>query len=188
MGCELTKLATSNTNGKDSPPPPAATDPRLPLTARQKFTIVASWKAVARAMEPTGVYMFIKLFEDNEELLGLFTKFGDIKTKQLQVESMELTEHATKVMETLDEGIKTLDDMDAFLPYLHQVGASHLKIPGFKKQYFWKIETPFLEAVRRTLDDRYTDNVESIYKLTIKFIIETLIDGYDKAQSSNSKS
>lgn len=63
MGCELTKLAsstTTNTSGKESPPPPAATDPRLPLTARQKFTIIASWKAVARAMEPTGVYMFVK--------------------------------------------------------------------------------------------------------------------------------
>ncbi|KAK0180281.1 hypothetical protein PV327_005941 [Microctonus hyperodae] len=63
MGCELTKLASSTTqnqSGRESPPPPAATDPRLPLTARQKYTIIASWKAVARAMEPTGIYMFVK--------------------------------------------------------------------------------------------------------------------------------
>lgn len=64
MGCELSKLASSTTQsnqgGRESPPPPAATDPRLPLTARQKFTIIASWKAVARAMEPTGVFMFVK--------------------------------------------------------------------------------------------------------------------------------
>lgn len=50
---------------------------------------------------------------------------------------MELAEHANTVMETLDESIKSLDDMDAFLTYLHQVGASHTKIPGFNKQYFW---------------------------------------------------
>ncbi|KYM84463.1 hypothetical protein ALC53_05249 [Atta colombica] len=67
MGCELSKLATTksrNQAGNDGssppPPPPAATDPRLPLTARQKFTVIASWKAVSRALEPTGIYMFIR--------------------------------------------------------------------------------------------------------------------------------
>lgn len=193
MGCELSKLATTksrNQTGNDgsSPPPPAATDPRLPLTARQKFTVIASWKAVSRALEPTGVYMFIRLFEENAELLNMFTKFRDLKTKEQQSTSMELAEHAKTVMSTLDEGIKSLDDMDAFLTYLHEVGASHTKIPGFNRQYFWKIEKPFLDAVERTLEDRYSENVENIYKLTIKFIIETLIDGFDKAQNDKAKS
>ncbi|XP_033231911.1 neuroglobin-like [Belonocnema kinseyi] len=184
MGCELSKLASSTTQnqtGRESPPPPAATDPRLPLTARQKYTIIASWKAVARSMETTGVYMFIKLFESNAELLNMFTNFKHLKTKDEQSTSQELAEHALKVMTTLDEGIKGLDDMDAFLSYLHQVGATHRKIPHFNRQYFWKIEAPFLEAVKMTLDDRYTENVENIYKLTIKFIIQTLIDGFDQA-------
>ena len=35
-------------------------DPRLPLNARQKFSMLASWKGISRALEPTGVYMFIK--------------------------------------------------------------------------------------------------------------------------------
>ncbi|XP_051176481.1 neuroglobin-like [Leptopilina boulardi] len=184
MGCKLSKLASSTTqnqSGRDSPPPPAATDPRLPLSARQKYTIIASWKAVARSMETTGVYMFIKLFENNAELLDMFKNFKHLKTKDEQATSTELADHAVKVMTTLDEGIKGLDDMDVFLSYLHQVGASHRRIPDFKRQYFWNIESPFLEAVKRTLDDRYTENVENIYKLTIKFIIQTLIDGYDNA-------
>ncbi|XP_024937161.1 myoglobin isoform X2 [Cephus cinctus] len=129
-----------------------------------------------------------RLFEENAELLDMFTKFRDLKTKEQQTMSMELAEHATTVMTTLDEGIKGLDDMDVFLTYLHQVGASHTKIPGFNRSYFWKIEAPFLEAVKRTLEDRYTENVENIYKLTIKFIIETLIDGFDKAQNDKAKS
>lgn len=40
-------------------------------------------------------------------------------------------------METLDEGIRGLDDLDSFFDYLHQVGASHTRIPGFKAEYFW---------------------------------------------------
>ncbi|XP_071640747.1 neuroglobin isoform X4 [Temnothorax longispinosus] len=129
-----------------------------------------------------------RLFEENAELLNMFTKFRELKTKEQQSTSMELAEHAKTVMSTLDEGIKSLDDMDAFLTYLHEVGASHTKIPGFNRQYFWKIEKPFLDAVERTLEDRYSENVENIYKLTIKFIIETLIDGFDKAQSEKAKS
>jgi len=39
-------------------PPP--TDPRLPLTAKQKYTLVASWKGISREMEATGIAMFIK--------------------------------------------------------------------------------------------------------------------------------
>jgi hypothetical protein len=63
MGCELGKL-TKGGGGKDDgppdPPAPAPPDPRLPLTAKQKYNIIASWKGISRAMEPTGVYMFIK--------------------------------------------------------------------------------------------------------------------------------
>lgn len=41
-----------------------------------------------------------------------------------------------------------------------------------------RIEKPFLNAVEQTLGDRYTENVDGIYRVTIKFIIETLIEGY----------
>lgn len=71
MGCELGKLAASERGGrggdggagggpKDDLPAPPATDPRLPLTAKQKYTMLASWKGINREMEATGVCMFIK--------------------------------------------------------------------------------------------------------------------------------
>ncbi|XP_055390299.1 neuroglobin-like [Condylostylus longicornis] len=191
MGCELSKLAGNpksdggNVLGPSEPPPPAAPDPRLPLTARQKYTMMASWKGISRATQTTGVHMFIELFEEHADLLGMFSKFKELKTKEQQATSEELAEHANKVMETLDEGIRGLDDLDTFFEYLHQIGASHRKIQGFKREYFWRIERPFLSAVENTLGDRYTANVEGIYKLTIKFIIETLIAGYDNSASSN---
>lgn len=64
MGCKLGKLAASTGGGSsskhDEPPPPAPTDPRLPLTAKQKYNMLASWKGISRAMESTGVYMFLR--------------------------------------------------------------------------------------------------------------------------------
>lgn len=65
MGCQLGKLAASERRGNnaeaaltDGPPP--AMDPRLPLTAKQKYSMLASWKGISRAMEKTGICMFIK--------------------------------------------------------------------------------------------------------------------------------
>lgn len=78
-----------------------------------------------------------RLFEEHGELLGLFNKFRELKTKEEQASSEELAEHANKVMKTLDEGIRSLDDLDFFFEYLNQVGASHTRIPGFKADYFW---------------------------------------------------
>lgn len=189
MGCELGKLTrgcSSNTQKPEELPSSAGAqvDPRLPLTAKQKYTLLASWRGISRAMEPTGVCMFLKLFEEHAELLALFNKFKELKTKEDQVNSLELAEHATTVMNTLDEGIKAMDNLDTFFDYLYQIGSSHRKIPGFKPDYFWNIEKPFLEAVETTLGDRYTENVENIYKVTIKFIIGTLIEGYNNANST----
>lgn len=80
---------------------------------------------------------FPRLFEENQDLLNMFEKFRQCRTKEEQINSMELAEHANNVMNTLDEGIKGLDDLDNFFGYIHQVGASHRRIPGFKVEYFW---------------------------------------------------
>ena len=66
MGCKLARALAREQPGvvadKDlpEPPTPAPLDPRIPLTARQKFSMVKSWKGISRALEPTGVYMFLQ--------------------------------------------------------------------------------------------------------------------------------
>lgn len=138
-------------------------------------------------MVPTGIYMFIKLFEDHTELLDFFEKFRKLRSRDAQAESLELAEHATIVMNTLDEGIKALEDMDYFFSFLHQIGESHTKIPGFKAEFFMKIKNPFLDAVKMTLGDAYTDNMENIYRITIDFIISTLMNGFNRVSLTTSK-
>ena len=62
MGCQLTKSSTAENESSELPEPPAPEppDPRLPLTARQRFNMIKSWKGISRAIEPTGVTMFVK--------------------------------------------------------------------------------------------------------------------------------
>ena len=50
---------------------------------------------------------------------------------------MELREHASTVMSTLDQSINSLSDYDNFVTYLHSIGKLHRKVPGFKREHFW---------------------------------------------------
>lgn len=43
---------------------------------------------------------------------------------------------------------------------------------------FQKIKEPFLEAVKITLGDRYTDYMANVYTKTIDFILNALSNGY----------
>ena len=49
-----------------------------------------------------------------------------------------------------------------------------------------KIRAPFLESVKMTLGDAYTENMDNIYQLTIDLILKTLVEGFEKAESANS--
>jgi hypothetical protein len=49
-----------------------------------------------------------------------------------------------------------------------------------------KIRAPFLDAVKMTLGDRYTENIENIYQISINLVIETLIEGYEMAEAASS--
>ena len=48
----MTKTSEENGNAKF--------DPRLPLTVRQRFNIMKSWKGIARNIQETGVLMFMR--------------------------------------------------------------------------------------------------------------------------------
>lgn len=53
------------------------------------------------------------------------------------------------------------------------------------KYLFQKMEAPFLAAVKETLEDRYTENMETIYKITIHFILQTVVEGFEAAQPNS---
>uniref|UniRef100_A0A914VJJ8 Globin family profile domain-containing protein n=1 Tax=Plectus sambesii TaxID=2011161 RepID=A0A914VJJ8_9BILA len=44
-----------------------------------------------------------------------------------------------------------------------------------------KMEEPFLYAVKLTLDERYTDNMDAVYRIVIKLILETMEQACRKA-------
>ena len=51
-----------------------------------------------------------------------------------------------------------------------------------------KIKEPFLEAVKETLDERYTENVERIYVVVIDYILLKLSDGMPESECLDDES
>ena len=54
---KLTNLSMAKTEEENGN---AKFDPRLPLTVRQRFNIMKSWKGIARNIQETGVLMFLR--------------------------------------------------------------------------------------------------------------------------------
>ncbi|XP_005092317.1 neuroglobin isoform X3 [Aplysia californica] len=152
-----------------------------PITTREAYKIKQSWKAIRRNMESTGVEMFLRLFKTSSHLQTMFQGFKDIRSDDELRSNEALEYHATLVMTTLDDAITHIDNYDFVKQLLSKTGASHVKFAGFKSTNFLAIKEPFLEAVRVTLGDRYTENMQNIYTIAIIFILETLKQGMEEA-------
>lgn len=155
------------------------------LSTRQVFSLKQSWKGIKRKMEDTGVDMFVRLFKTNTELKRMFHKFKELNTDDELRSNEALEYHATMVMTTLDDTITHIDNYDFIRQLLTKTGASHFRFQGFEPKTFLNIKQPFLDAVQVTLGDRYTENMENIYKIAINFIIDTLMEGLQEEIDKN---
>ncbi|KAL8585150.1 hypothetical protein ACOMHN_013165 [Nucella lapillus] len=207
MGCLQTKPDKAEKNQSESDrkcklengkaeecsalPVQSKTCEQLGVSAKQIFSLRQSWKGIKRNMEETGVEMFVRLFKSNGELKNMFHAFKDLNSDDEMRSNEALENHATLVMTTLDDAITHIDNFDYVAEVLRKTGASHVRFEGFKSENFWNIREPFLEAVKITLGDRYTDNMEAIYKVAITFILTTMTQGMEdkvKEKAANDSS
>jgi len=178
MGCIASKK-TENRNIELNEVAKENTD-KIGLTKRQRFLLKGSWKGVSRELQVTGVRVFIKMFQDHPETLEHFPKFRDLDSSDKQRNSEAFKEHAEKVFIRLDEALLSVEEPEILTAILLETGAYHKKIPGFRPEMFRYAEEPFLHALQTTLDERYTSQMDVIYCIIAQYIIQTLIDGYNK--------
>lgn len=188
MGCQYSqsldnKTGDSNVDELNKINAIPIVDERLALNARQVFKLKKSWKGIKRTLGETGIEMFIRLFKNNAYLKDMFTQLKGLDTEDDLRNNEVLEHHATFVMSTLDEAISNIDNYDFVQQTLHRVGCSHRRFSGFEPSNFWRIKGPFLEAMSITLGDRYTPYMQTVYELTITFIIQNLLVGYSPEET-----
>ncbi|XP_033634447.1 globin CTT-VIII-like [Asterias rubens] len=182
MGCassvteeRTTKNGTAGGIPEPDAPPP--TDPRLPLSARQKFSLEKSWKAVQRSLEGVGMNALIRLFKqcpDTQDWFPLFTG----KTEDQLREDESFAAHANALMSVFDESVENLGDVDEAIKLLTKTGKRHAKL-GLEADIIMKFHQPLLKAIEELLDTRYSEKIEEIYKLWLKFVFEHITKGME---------
>ncbi|XP_041353236.1 uncharacterized protein LOC121371422 isoform X2 [Gigantopelta aegis] len=91
------------------------------------------------------------------------------------------THHAFLVMKVVDVCISNIDDLDYTSKLLAEILRIH-KANGLSYKLFWKIKQPFLQAVKHTLDERYSDNMETVYITVIDYILLHLSEGISESE------
>ncbi|KAK7103555.1 uncharacterized protein [Littorina saxatilis] len=160
-----------------SPPSPAPTDPRLPLSAMQVFKLKKSWKGIKRCLEDTGVEMFIRYFKTKSPSKVLFEHFKSQSLDELRMDE-SLEKLAGKVMAVFDECMLNIENVDGTVEVMDRTALLHKGMNGFAATMFLDFQEPFLDAVKITLGDRYSDNMDTIYKITIRYLLDTLVKSH----------
>jgi len=180
MGCISSKKSGQN-NIELAEVEVKETENIIGLTKRQRFLLKGSWKGVSRELQATGVRLFIQMFQSHPDTLQIFPQFEGLTCPEEQKKSEVFQDHSSKVMERIDEALANVENPDILSAILMETGAYHKKIPGFKPEMFSYAEEPLLDSLRVTLDERYTPQMDVIYHVIAKYIIQTLIDGYNGA-------
>uniref|UniRef100_A0A1I7YAK6 GLOBIN domain-containing protein n=1 Tax=Steinernema glaseri TaxID=37863 RepID=A0A1I7YAK6_9BILA len=115
------------------------------------------------------------LLQSNEQFYDVFN-FSHVRmaSKEEQMQDERITKHAETVMKMLDVVISNVKDADYMFQLLQKSGTDHAHRSHFRPEFFWKIEGPFLYAVKEILQDRYTENMDQIYRVIIKIVLSTL--------------
>uniref|UniRef100_A0A0N4ZQY5 GLOBIN domain-containing protein n=1 Tax=Parastrongyloides trichosuri TaxID=131310 RepID=A0A0N4ZQY5_PARTI len=153
-------------------------DKRIPLTERQKFLLVKNWKGISRRARDAGANLFVQLLNEHEELFEYF-KFGSTvkgKNKSEMMGDERLQNHGEAVMRILDSVITSVNDPEEMFKILEEQGRAHALKKNFKPELFREVEDALFYTIKLILDERYTDNMDNIYRVIMKTILKTLED------------
>uniref|UniRef100_A0A0K0EIZ9 GLOBIN domain-containing protein n=1 Tax=Strongyloides stercoralis TaxID=6248 RepID=A0A0K0EIZ9_STRER len=152
-------------------------DNRVPLTERQKFLLVKNWKGISRRARDAGTNLFVQLLSEHQEL-GDYFIFGNVKAKDKyeMLADERIQNHGEAVMRILDSVITSVNDPQEMFRILEEQGKQHAIKKNFKPELFREVEDALFYSIKLILDERYTDNMDSIYRIIMKTVLKTLED------------
>ncbi|XP_033109009.1 extracellular globin-E1-like [Anneissia japonica] len=181
MGCttSVEKGRNSSAPFHDAPQKQSPVDKRLPFTARDKFSLQKSWKAVQRSLNEVGTDAFLRIFKANPEYQDLFKDLKGQSREQL-IASLAFENQAAIMMNIFDELLEKLDDVDNMIAMLREIGENHASY-GVTVDMIKNFEEPFTKSIKEFLGDRYTENIENLYSKFITFAFEEFCIGLKEA-------
>ncbi|XP_033123745.1 neuroglobin-like [Anneissia japonica] len=151
----------------------------MSLTINEISLITDSWKHFTENFDSNGANIFMRLFDQNPELLPLFP-FGKRDRTEAELRRHPLFKrHVRGVMNTIDTAVKTVENLNNVVPTLTQLGRKHAMY-GVKPAFFQAVENALVYALEQALQDACTNDHEQAWRKLFKVISGTMSVGLEQ--------
>lgn len=130
------------------------------LTERKKRLVQSSFTKVAPIADKAAEIFYGKLFEKDPSLKPLFK--GDMKAQ------------GTKLMSMIGTAVNGLDNLDAIVPAIQNLGKNHVKY-GVKESHYNTVGAALLETLEVGLGDYFTLEVKDAWAEVYTILSNTMI-------------
>lgn len=87
-------------------------------------------------------HIYFRMFRTNTDSKCIFKKFKELKSDDELRVSETLEQHATGVMNVIDDTIMNIENVDYVFELLNSTGRKHITYEGFSQPFFWVSTDP----------------------------------------------
>jgi hemoglobin-like flavoprotein len=129
------------------------------MTPEQLVMVKESWAKVAPISEQAAELFYGKLFELDPELKALFK--GD------------MTEQGRKLMAMINTAVNGLDNLEAIVPAVQQLGVRHVDY-GVKDKDYDTVAAALIWTLGQGLGGEFTEEVKEAWVITYTVLADTM--------------
>ncbi len=129
------------------------------MTPEQKTLVKESWEKVLPISEKAAELFYGRLFEIAPGVKPYFK--GDMK------------EQGAKLMKMLNTAVNGLDNIEAMIPALQDLGKRHVQY-GVQDKDYDSVGSAFLWTLEQGLGDAYTDDVQEAWIVTYTTVADVM--------------
>lgn len=132
------------------------------MTREEKQLVRNSFEALHDVAQPMVMLFYGRLFELDPSLRGMF--------------KAPIKEQAAKLVATLQVAVDSLDDLDALLPKLRELGRRHAEL-GVETRHYSLVEQALLWAITRALEGGCSAATRDAWQKLLRTISGEMIAG-----------
>uniref|UniRef100_A0A8C5R5X5 Globin domain-containing protein n=1 Tax=Leptobrachium leishanense TaxID=445787 RepID=A0A8C5R5X5_9ANUR len=176
MGCILSGLGWTPKTSMD-PVAPEASMPTLELSLQEQELLTESWTLIQQDIAKVGVIIFIRLFETHPECKDTFFLFRDVDDLQGLRMSKDLRAHGLRVLSFVEKSVARIENSSRLEELILELGKSHYRYNA-PPQYYQYVGMEFISAVCPILKEKWTSEVEEVWKVLFRYICAVMEAGY----------
>ncbi|XP_071079485.1 neuroglobin-like [Haliotis cracherodii] len=171
MGCNISSDVKKEANELDNY-----------LSNEEVDLVRKSWKAIENDLDETGMIMFKRFFEQQQEMKKLFKRLlSNSESGNFIFDDDRLRGHARIVMNSLGAAVDSLDDSSSLSGMLVALGEKHAayNVKGEMISFLWPA---IRDAFKVKLGDQFTQETELAWRHVFEYIKSNLSEGIKQGE------